>query len=221
MNSDFGQTVQAEPLSWSAQYARRKAAAERFGKSVFDLPIVKHLRDVLLAAVPARGRVLEVGAGQRKIEALLKKHRPAVRYESFDIDPHGEHDYRDWSEVPGGYDCVLALEVIEHLPLAEIPDWLAQLAAVLKPGGRLVLSTPNTFYPPAYLRDATHCTPLCYDELAGLVTGAGLAVQHIYRVYNDPLPRMLLRRFVFGWLFRLLGLDFARQIALIAQRRDD
>jgi 2-polyprenyl-3-methyl-5-hydroxy-6-metoxy-1,4-benzoquinol methylase len=229
--------------SWSLQYARRKTAAQRFGKSVFDLPVVKRLRDLVVAAVPAQGRVLEVGAGERKIERLLAQHRPSVRYESFDIDPHGEHAYRDWSEVTsalaghvgeslrdsptrlgetrpraGGFDCVLALEVIEHLPLEEIPPWLSQLTAVLRPGGRLILSTPNTFCPPAYLRDATHRTPLCYDELAGLVAGAGLQVERICRIYNDPLPRFFLRRYAFGWLFRLLGIDFARQIALVARR---
>lgn len=209
--------------SWSAQYARRKAAAARFGKTIFGLPLTKHLRDLVLEAVPPRGRVLEVGAGDRKIEGLLRRHRPGARYESLDVDPQGGHDYRDWAELSENpsfapYDCVLSLEVIEHLPLEEIPPWLAQLAAVLRPGGRLVLSTPNTFYPPAYLRDATHRTPLCYDELAGLVAGAGLTVERIHRIYNDPFLRLLLRRYAFGWLFRLLGIDFARQIVLVARR---
>jgi hypothetical protein len=205
-------------FSWSLQYARRKAAAARFGKSVFDLPLFKHLREVVVGAVPAEGRVLEVGAGERKIQSLLRRHRPGARYESLDIDPQGEHDYREWSEVSDRLDCVLALEVIEHLTLEEISPWLSKIAEVLRPGGRLVLSTPNTFYPPAYLRDATHRTPLCYDELAGLVAGAGFEVERLCRVYNDPLPRMLLRRYASGWLFRLLGIDFARQIALVARR---
>jgi hypothetical protein len=86
------------------------------------------------------------------------------------------------------------------------------------PGGRLVLSTPNTYYPPAYLRDVTHRTPLCYDELAGLVGAAGLEVERIARVYHDPVHRAFLRRYLFGWLFEMIGIDFARQIILVARK---
>jgi hypothetical protein len=56
--------------------------------------------------------------------------------------------------------------------------------------------------------------------LAALVEGAGLHVERIARIYHDPLHRKLLRRYLFGWLFRLIGIDFARQIALVARRPD-
>ena len=82
-----------------------------------------------------------------------------------------------------------------------------------------MLSTPNTFYPPAYLRDASHRTPLCYDELGGMLEAAGLRVTRIVRIYNDPVWRRFVRRFLFGWLFRLIGIDFARQIVIVAQKR--
>ena len=62
-----------------------------------------------------------------------------------------------------------------------------------------------------------HRTPLSYDELGGLVDMSGFRVERIVRIYNDPLPRYLARRYLFGWLFRLLGIDFSRQIVLVAQ----
>ena len=70
----------------------------------------------------------------------------------------------------------------------------------------------------AYLRDITHLTPLCYDEFGAVIESTGLRVERIDRVYHDPLHRLLLRRFAFGWLFRLLGIDYARQIVVSARR---
>lgn len=204
-------------LSWSEQFARRREAAARFG-DVFELPLVRRVRDVLLDVVVDGARVLEVGAGDRRMSALLAERRRGVEYRSLDVDARGEHDFRSLDEVSGRFDCVFAFEVIEHLPFDEIPAWLARLADLLEPGGRLVLSTPNTFYPPAFLRDATHRTPLCYDELAGLVAGAGLQVTTIVRVYYDPVWRYIARRWLFGWLFRLIGIDFARQIVLVGRK---
>jgi hypothetical protein len=84
-----------------------------------------------------------------------------------------------------------------------------------------VLSTPNTFFPMAYLRDVTHRTPLCYDELGALVIGAGLRVEQIVRIYHDPIHRKLLRRYAFGWLFRLISVDFARQIVLVGRKGEE
>jgi hypothetical protein len=203
-------------LSWSQLYRHRRDVAARFGK-VFQLPLAKRVRQVLLEHVRPGAAVLEVGAGDRSMrEHLLPVAN--VSYESIDVDPAGGHDYQSLDQIQRTYDCILALEVIEHLPLEEIVPWLARLRELLNPGGWLVLSTPNTFYPPAYLRDATHRTPLCYDELGGLVEMAGLRVERIVRIYNDPLWRYIARRWLFGWLFRLIGLDFARQIVLVASR---
>jgi 2-polyprenyl-3-methyl-5-hydroxy-6-metoxy-1,4-benzoquinol methylase len=201
--------------SWSEQYKFRREAADRFGR-IFSLPIVKRARDVLLDCVRDRARVLEVGAGDRRMCRLFAHDRADVEYRSLDIDPCGEHDYRAFTEIECRFDCVFAFEVIEHIAFDELFAWLQCVVQVLVPGGRLIVSTPNTYYPPAYLRDASHRTPLCYDELAALVSRAGLDVSRIVRVYNDPLHRMFLRRFAFGWLFRLIGIDFARQIVLVA-----
>ena len=205
-----------EPFSWSRQYAARQAVAERFGK-IYDVPIAKRVREVLLKHAGSTGDVLEVGAGARDMGQWLVGQRAGLRYQS--LDPLGQHDYRALEEVAAQFDCVYSFEVVEHLPWAEIGPWLVRLAELLRPGGRLLLSTPNTFYPPDFLRDATHRTPLCYDELGGVVELSGLHVTHIYRIYNDPLHRKLARRYLFGWLFRLLGLDFARQIVLVAEKR--
>ena len=56
-------------------------------------------------------------------------------------------DYRTGSaealavDVPGQFDLITCLEVIEHV--ADIDSFLAALATLLAPGGLLILSTPN------------------------------------------------------------------------------
>jgi len=204
-------------ISWSAIYAARRGAQAKFGR-VFQLPIARRVREVLATCITADARVLEIGAGDRHLAQWLARTKPHVSYRSLDIDPEGQHDYRDLADVTESLECVFALEVVEHLALEQVPPWLAQIRARLVPGGWLVLSTPNTYYPPAFLRDATHRTPWCYDELAGFVAASGLEVERIFRIYHDPIHRAFLRRYAFGWLFRLIGIDFARQIVLVARR---
>jgi len=45
--------------------------------------------------------------------------------------------------IEGSFDCVTLIEVIEHLNLAEIYDLFGELARLIRPGGKLVLTTPN------------------------------------------------------------------------------
>ncbi len=205
-----------EPFSWSEQYSRRKEAARRFGKSVFRLPLAKRASDVLLEFVPEGSSVLEVGAGDRRMGKLLRAQRKDVTYLSMDPDPAGDHEFKSLEEIDEQFDCVFAFEVVEHLALDEAATWMGELCRVTRPGGTLLLSTPNTFYPPAFLRDATHKTPWCYDELAGFAAGVGFEATHVVRIYNDAAHRYFARRYLLGWLFRLMGIDFARQIVLAA-----
>jgi 2-polyprenyl-3-methyl-5-hydroxy-6-metoxy-1,4-benzoquinol methylase len=45
--------------------------------------------------------------------------------------------------IEGGFDCVTLIEVIEHLEPHDVDAVLTQAANKLRPGGRLVVSTPN------------------------------------------------------------------------------
>lgn len=206
-----------EPFSWAAQYQARRAAARRFGP-LMRLPMVRRASQRVMATARDGQRVLEIGAGDRRFAQRLRERFPGLEYVSLDPDPAGGHDHQSFDSVVGPFDLVFALEVAEHLPAEELPHWLGQIATRLAPGGQLILSTPNTYYPPAYLRDMTHRTPLCYDELAGLVTQSGLEVTGIWRVHHDPWTTAWVRRYLFGWLFRLLGIDFARQVVVAAVR---
>jgi len=203
---------------WGRLYAARREAEARFG-TIWSLPVRKRAHHVLLAHVAGGHRVLEVGAGQRRMKDLIDRRRPDCTYRSLDVDPDGDHDYRDFDQIDEAFDLVFAFEVIEHLPLDGAWHMLEQLARVCRPGGTLLLSTPNTCYPPAFLRDATHRTPFAHDELAGLADLAGFEAIQLVRLYSAPFVHKVLHRLLFYGVHRLLRIDYARQILLVARRR--
>jgi SAM-dependent methyltransferase len=96
----------------------------------------------------------------------------------------------------GGFDVVLFCEIIEHL-LPSPYDLVRDLGACLKPGGKLLISTPNFFsfdravkmmhrqHPNALLaagdsfaRGAHHVREYAMDELIHIAREAGLKVAH-------------------------------------------
>lgn len=203
--------------SWSLQYANRRAVAGKFG-DIFRLPLVKRCWQVLHRHLSDGQRVLEVGAGNRNMQSRILGRCPNATYESMDIDPEGDHDYQSLGAIDCKFDTVFAFEVVEHIDMQTLPGWLDELARVTRFGGRLLLSTPNIYYPPAYLRDITHRTPLCFDELGGLLRSHGFEVEAVYRCHNLAGLKVFVRRYLFGWMFRLMRIDFAPQIVIVGRR---
>jgi 2-polyprenyl-3-methyl-5-hydroxy-6-metoxy-1,4-benzoquinol methylase len=83
------------------------------------------------------GPTLGVDLSQAAVEEAQARH-PHVRFEAANLF--------DWKFEPGCFDVVVSQEVIEHV--ADQPGYLELCSAVLKPGGYLILTTPNadTFY---------------------------------------------------------------------------
>jgi SAM-dependent methyltransferase len=92
----------------------------------------------------------------------------------------------------GGCDVVVSLQVIEHL--WEQERFLRECFRVLRPGGSLMLSTPNrlTFSPG---RDTPlnpfHTRELSAAELAGLVRDAGFVDVEVHGLHHGPRMREL------------------------------
>lgn len=204
-------------LDWQRLYKERKAAEKRFG-SIWQVPIRKRYHTVLGTLGEAGISLLEVGAGDRELANTMKRYWGDFSYASCDIDSTYEHEFKSINELSGEYDLIAIFEMIEHVPLVEAANVLEQCFAHLKPGGSIMLTTPNTFYPPAFLRDATHITPFCYDELAGLLSVCGFTPTAIYRLHHDSVLKKLVKRYVAYPLYRLLGIDFAHQIAVVAEK---
>lgn len=198
--------IAADDAAWIA--ANR---AERHDASVDALPIQRtelHLRRYWLAARFAAGaRVLDAAGGTGYGASLLVR-AGAQHVTTVDIDEaasayatryhdheHVEHLTGDVTRCPladGSIDLVTSFETIEHLqqPAALV----AEFARVLKPGGRLVLSTPNDLGTTDF-----HEISLTQDDLDALLASAFRITHRLGQIAgNDPidgdLPPGIFRR---------------------------
>ncbi|KAA2259536.1 methyltransferase domain-containing protein [Solihabitans fulvus] len=159
-----------------------------------------------LALLPhcAGGTVLDAGCGEGYGAQLIAG--TAARVLALDYDEftaaHVARAYPDLAVLRGNLadlpvrsssvDVVANFQVIEHLWSQE--GFLAECARVLRPGGRLLVTTPNrlTFSPG---RDTPlnpfHTRELAPNELAELLRGAGFRVELLAGLRHGPALREL------------------------------
>ncbi len=126
--------------------------------------LVSYLRKTeLIAAMIAEsslsgGRGLDVGCGDgRGTSEIAKNLGPSFQLEGVDFSeraitfarlmaPHLSFNVQSGTELEfddNTFSLVIAQEVVEHILPTEIPGFFAQLYRVLRPGGKIVITTPS------------------------------------------------------------------------------
>jgi 2-polyprenyl-3-methyl-5-hydroxy-6-metoxy-1,4-benzoquinol methylase len=93
---------------------------------------------------------------------------------------------------PDGYDSLLVAHVVEHMTLREAIDLIRTYLPNLRPGGRLILITPQEA---GFRSDTTHVEFMDFKKLRQIQDALGLALT---KEYSFPFPRFVGHLFTYN-----------------------
>ena len=186
-------------MARSTDYQSNLSVVEIFPFTIYHTPIRNHVLEVIREEGAAPLDILNVGCG---LSQILKHIDPGHRYTGVDVDerslmqcrqryPQARFEACGPFELPfenEQFDVVFATEVIEHV--LDPQRWLRELLRVVRPGGRIQVSTPNygDFVLPlvestflelvarlqGFTRKGIHPTPFSRNSLRAALEEAGL-----------------------------------------------
>ncbi|WP_394761175.1 class I SAM-dependent methyltransferase [Phenylobacterium sp.] len=134
-------------------------------------------------------RVLEAGCGDGALTEAMHRHWPQARV--FGVEPSATAVALAQAQgfpvvqgmigetvppevIEGGFDLIYSIHVVEHTPDPSV--FLRDLAALLAPGGRLIVTCPDGATPHAELIHPDHLFSMTQTHLAAFARRAGLRV---------------------------------------------
>jgi cyclopropane fatty-acyl-phospholipid synthase-like methyltransferase len=199
-----------------------------------------------LSEVPTRDNICDLGCGAGWTTAILGYFGRALGVELSDVQRQREQyghcefvsaDVLKWDCPDGLFNIVVSIEVIEHIPYLQQPAYLGVAYRLLKPGGYLILTTPN--------KHTMHAMPdpsawtnqpvedwLDMPQLVALLEGNGFEVvkksslipgygqKGIYRLVNSHKVRSIAKSLglLDRWQSWLLKLNYGLHLAVLSKR---
>jgi len=193
------------PESWKLSYAydleevygeithRGYAAAYRERR--------RHTLNLIAEVLPPGSRILDIAAAQGNFSIALAEMGYRVTWNDLRAELADyvrlKHERGDLAFAPGNafdlafeqpFDSVLATEIIEHV--AHPDRFLVNVAALVRPGGHIVLTTPNGAYFRNRLPKFSDCPDPGVFEAGQFKPNAD---GHIFLLYPDELRDMSVR----------------------------
>ena len=128
----------------------------------------------------ARGRILDVGCGEQPFAPLLAAAGDALTHLEFDRRRFAASPPDVWGDAlalpfrGGSFQTVVSFQVLEHVPRPAL--MVEEMARVLAPGGRLIVTAPHMWGVHEEPRDYFRFTGFGLRQLAG---DAGLEVADV------------------------------------------
>jgi SAM-dependent methyltransferase len=117
-------------------------------------------------------------AGYRRVEGVdVSEEQVAYARGVLQLSNVTHGDALPWLDArPATFDCILALDVLEHLELGTLVDMMHAVRRALRPRGRLLVHVPNALAPLSPLRhaDLTHRRAFTSGSLTQLFRTGGL-----------------------------------------------
>ncbi|MGA3195733.1 MAG: class I SAM-dependent methyltransferase [Terriglobales bacterium] len=215
---------------WYQDYWARHRARDVIYKSLRarclsceDLPGLNEYEQVIFDRTRDAARLLDYGGGDNRLKRKFLAAGFRGKYETLDMSDEEPHEYRTIAEVTGEFDAILCLEVIEHIALNDYVDLMDAFGKLLRPGGVLVISTPNPLcVVPMWAGDPGHVQQYPIADLAADFVIRGHEVEG-FRVRYGAWPKGIrprLRFLAMRVLCYLLSVDYAQGIVVIGKKKE-
>lgn len=120
-------------------------------------------------------RFLDVGCGGKELEVGARER--GLVYQGLDIED-GNFDYEPFPVTSESVDLLVGLAIIEHLQ--DPGNFMEESLRVLRPGGVLILSTPNWRYSSkTFFDNPGHVRPYSHKSMRILGEAYGLEKLHV------------------------------------------